>query len=125
MDFSNTLTNIVSIACAISMVLVVVVAIYDSIFGKYEDWYDFDEIVGHAVGLKSDFPIEHEFTGWKMLVHVVDEKGHTQVYKTSTLLYRILKEEKKYHFFIRDNAIWKVIEADTKLTFKAKWSFGG
>lgn len=120
MDFSNILGAIITIATAVLLVIVVIMGLYDAIFVEYEDWYDFDEVKGRAVNLKKNFPIEHEFTGWTCLVHVVDKKGKSRAYKTSTMLYKILEEGKEYNFFIRDNAIWKVIEVDTRLTFKAK-----
>lgn len=102
------------------MTFCVILAIADCFTKDEEDWYSFDELRGHAVMLKKNFPIEHEFTGWTMLVHVIDEKGNTHLFKTSTVLYKILDENVEYNFFTRDGQIWKVIEVKSKLTFKAK-----
>ena len=120
MDASQFIVDTVSVLAVLSFIALIICAIYDDIKGNDEDWYDFDEIEGHVFGLKKDYPVETEFTGWTMLVHVKDDKGRTHLFKTSPLLYRKLDEEIKYNFFIRDNQIWKVIEVESKLTFKAK-----
>lgn len=121
MDISGTVGAGAVILFIIILAICVIVGLWDSFFGEYEDWYSFDTIEGYAVGIrKNSWPNEHEFTDWSCLVHVITEDGETKLFKTSPMLYKNLEEDKLYRFFTRDNELWQVLELDTRLYFKAK-----